>query len=673
MSTSLTLNVIRGGEVVTSQVVEGELVKIGRMASAHLRIDDPKVSRIHAMLEVGADGRVSLIDMGSAQGTLVDGKPISKVALSSGDRFVLGDTTVEVIFGAAPSAAEPAPAEPASAGSAEAAPEDEPEAVESAVTEPAAVEPEASEPAPKKPVSAKPVASKPAATKTEASKPTAAKSAASKPTAAKSAATKPAKAKTRAVKPATNAQPASHGALPLPAPWPKGGAGRTMALQVGIFWGDQPLDAGAFFDESEVTLGGAKATFAVHPGELPRDPYPLVRKEGEGWILCIPQGASGGVIREGSLRSFEELQKEGALQTGEGGLEYLLDVFETAYLQFGNIRATFCFRPRRKPILVEWTQTLDYNYLNVLAVSFFLVSASVVSFLTTEPSRPMDADDLFANQARFTRLLLQPPERAAQNPFLQRLKKLKEPEGTKAVRAPGEEGKMGKENAPQVARRAAPQGNPNDKEMVANQGILSILGKGSAGLSTVLGSSGLGGELKGAIGGLTGNAVGDAQGFGGLGLRGRGPGGGAVGETVSVGAIGTRGRGGGSAGFGEGVGGLGAKGSADVKIDTSAVSITGTIDRELIRRVIQANHGRFKYCYENELVRNPRLSGRIAVRFQINAQGKVSFANVDSSTMGNPSVENCVVSRIRGLTFPMPQGGGAALVTYPFVFTPPGE
>src|SRR5690606_15609566 len=152
--------------------------------------------------------------------------------------------------------------------------------------------------------------------------------------------------------------------------------------------------------------------------------------------------------------------------------------------------------------------------------------------------------------------LLEPPERAAQNPFLQRLKKLKEPEGQKTVRAPGEEGKMGKVDAPQVARRAAPQGNPDDKEMVANQGILSILGKGSAGLSTVLGSSGLGGEIKGAIGGLTGNAVGDSQGFGGLGLRGRGPGGGAVGETVSVGAIGTRGRGGGSSSFGSGVGGL---------------------------------------------------------------------------------------------------------------------
>ncbi|HLV61212.1 MAG TPA: AgmX/PglI C-terminal domain-containing protein, partial [Fredinandcohnia sp.] len=140
-----------------------------------------------------------------------------------------------------------------------------------------------------------------------------------------------------------------------------------------------------------------------------------------------------------------------------------------------------------------------------------------------------------------------------------------------------------------------------------------------------------------------------------------------------VGAIGTRGRGGGSSNFGAGVGGLGAKGSAEVKIDTSAVSITGTIDRELIRRVIQANHGKFRYCYENELVRNPRLSGRIAVRFQIDAQGKVTFANVASTTMNNAAVENCVVARIRGLTFPMPQGGGVALVTYPFLFTPPGE
>jgi TonB family protein len=63
----------------------------------------------------------------------------------------------------------------------------------------------------------------------------------------------------------------------------------------------------------------------------------------------------------------------------------------------------------------------------------------------------------------------------------------------------------------------------------------------------------------------------------------------------------------------------------------------------------------------------------VAVQFQIDTTGAVTLARVSQSTMGNASVENCVASRIRQLTFPMPQGGGSALVTYPFVFNPPGE
>ena len=53
-----------------------------------------------------------------------------------------------------------------------------------------------------------------------------------------------------------------------------------------------------------------------------------------------------------------------------------------------------------------------------------------------------------------------------------------------------------------------------------------IFGSGGGGLSTVFGPNGLGGELKSAMGNMFGAAVGDAQGFGGLGLRGSGSGGG---------------------------------------------------------------------------------------------------------------------------------------------------
>src|SRR5690606_307950 len=297
------------------------------------------------------------------------------------------------------------------------------------------------------------------------------------------------------------------GAAPLPAPWPKEAMGGAMALQVGVYWGDQALDTGSFYDETQVTLGGEGATFAVDPGNLPRDPLPIARQEGGSWMIAVPEGGTGGVIRDGELVPFERLRAQ--MQPGENGLEFPLSIAESAYVDLGKIRLTYCYRPRRRPVAADWLQTLDYDYLNVLAVSFFVIAATVVGLLHTEPAPPADNDYLFANQARFTRLLLQEPERVQNNPFLQRLEKLK-------------------------------------PEKAANQGSLAIRGKGSGGLSTVLGSTGLGGELRGAIGGLSGSAVGDAHGFGGLGLRGTGTGGGAVGETVSVGAIGTRGRGGGA-------------------------------------------------------------------------------------------------------------------------------
>src|SRR5690606_36340054 len=153
-------------------------------------------------------------------------------------------------------------------------------------------------------------------------------------------------------------------------------------------------------------------------------------------------------------------------------------------------------------------------------------------------------------------------------------------------------------------------------EQVKNQGLLGMLGKGSSGLSTIFGDSGLGGDLAGAIGGIQGK-VGDARGFGGLGLKGTGQGGGATGETVAVGAIGTRGRGGGEAGFGSQVGGLGKKGQADVSIDSAGVLVTGSIDRELVRRVINSHQSKIRYCYESELVRQPKLAGRVQYKFII--------------------------------------------------------
>lgn len=66
---------------------------IGRAPDADLRVKDETVSPRHVVLEVAAD-RVRLRDIGSLNGTTVDGVPAVAVDLVNGNRIQLGETTL---------------------------------------------------------------------------------------------------------------------------------------------------------------------------------------------------------------------------------------------------------------------------------------------------------------------------------------------------------------------------------------------------------------------------------------------------------------------------------------------------------------------------------------------------------------------------------------------------
>jgi len=90
MTIPVTLKVFRGDDHVRTERFTRDIIKIGRLASAHLCLEDDRVSRIHSVIEVAPDGRISIIDMGSAEGTFVNGKRVSKGPLSDGDEIKLG-------------------------------------------------------------------------------------------------------------------------------------------------------------------------------------------------------------------------------------------------------------------------------------------------------------------------------------------------------------------------------------------------------------------------------------------------------------------------------------------------------------------------------------------------------------------------------------------------------
>jgi pSer/pThr/pTyr-binding forkhead associated (FHA) protein len=87
-----------GGVVIDLQ---GEMT-VGRTEQSEITIADPRISRAHARLSVRADG-VTVEDLGSANGTTVNGIPVSGVMrLANGDKlaFEKHEFTVQLIGGA---------------------------------------------------------------------------------------------------------------------------------------------------------------------------------------------------------------------------------------------------------------------------------------------------------------------------------------------------------------------------------------------------------------------------------------------------------------------------------------------------------------------------------------------------------------------------------------------
>ncbi|WP_239158314.1 FHA domain-containing protein, partial [Streptomyces sp. SID13726] len=67
------LHVVAGPDAGGVHLLHGGQIHIGRSADADVPLDDPDVSRLHCAVTVAADGRVSVADLGSTNGTALDG------------------------------------------------------------------------------------------------------------------------------------------------------------------------------------------------------------------------------------------------------------------------------------------------------------------------------------------------------------------------------------------------------------------------------------------------------------------------------------------------------------------------------------------------------------------------------------------------------------------------
>jgi hypothetical protein len=72
----------------------GPLITIGRASDNDVIVDDPLVSRHHCQLKL-QHGAYSLVDLGSRNGSAVNGQSVQEVALGPGDVIQVGNTSIE--------------------------------------------------------------------------------------------------------------------------------------------------------------------------------------------------------------------------------------------------------------------------------------------------------------------------------------------------------------------------------------------------------------------------------------------------------------------------------------------------------------------------------------------------------------------------------------------------
>ena len=417
------------------------------------------------------------------------------------------------------------------------------------------------------------------------------------------------------------------------------------------------------FGVDEVRSRKMAQDFFVSSENLPNDHWPIVEQDAAGVKVNFTKESIGFMEAGGERTSTSDLIASGRAKDAGGFYQVDLNGEERFINDIGHM-VFFIHRVHKaKVIPAPVGGNVDWLYLGILAALLFIGAGLGVRLLTM-PYDP--SQEVITIPDRFVELMVQDIEKEKD-----KKKPAGNPDAGEGAKAKDEEGKTGKKEAKlkkAKGSKVAIQKSELDKKIAESTGLLADLNSMTD--TSIFGTGGLDDSVSNVVGGLIGSQYGNQMGAGGLGSRGSGLGGGGTAE--GLGGLGTKGRGSGASGYGRGGGYYGQKGGGAPGVGAGDPIILGALDKSIIDRIVKKHLPQIRYCYQKELNKNPKLFGKMVVKFVIAKDGSVSSSSTKTSTLKNPIVENCVHSRFMRMRFPQPKGGGIVIVSYPFVFNSQG-
>lgn len=394
---------------------------------------------------------------------------------------------------------------------------------------------------------------------------------------------------------------------------------------------------------------------------------PLVTRWAAGFLVNVTSGMTGDVAVGGKVYRLADYL------AGRGS-NFALPADGRARIDCGAMSFQLAHTTRAKPLprpLFAWRWAEQkFNLGAFLALSIFLLAIFAIP-----PEGESVSSDFAGMSRRFIPFTISAQEIPQVPEFLTKQPK---GQGSAGKALAGGSGIMGNRHAKKLSGAATIKGNGQDQRIgkaeaearIRSMGILGVLNSvANSSFAGILGRGSAVGEAQEDImGNLLAANIGDGFGTGGFSMLGTGNGGGGTGQwTIGTGDFNTLG----GKGYGPGPGGGGELRRHVPRPPSVILGIAtakGSLDKDIIRRVVRLHMNEVKYCYDQELVRKAGVEGRISVQFIIAGTGQVISSFVQSTTMNDVRVESCVVSAVKRWDFPKPTGGGIAIVSYPFNF-----